>query len=567
MSAIFDKYCKNYNITDKKNEFRRLCALFKCKYMDEVEFQLTELGLTNSEPIVFDISERYKMYNVERYELDITKDSSCLNFIFTDIGIESFESLPSNVSPDSVVAELIVAITEHYKKTHKLPINDSIAIRCHGILLANIKVKKESSLAEMLRTHITLDKFKTVTTNCCLVMESLYNTNINEANKYLYLLGESSGIARTAPSNIFVYLFDKLDITNAEEIPASFKIKNLPLKDVKVNSPIIVTTNFNKVIEISGKVVIQAECPIWCDSEVTIKGSGTLVLESTSSHQPCIGPNTYDNKTRVPWSENPKEVKKITIDGVRVVCVNKAKNFAIGTYGKSYVPEVVLLNGGTLECPEMTGERRLKYSDAPRKSDSLRVDLDYYIMPRDTSWLNKYDNDYCYLYNKLIDVDPNAKSMEPNTPKEAIELALEIKSISPNLDTSCLYQANVTTELLSIYEKLIYLRMPYNVYSSVVDFERDKCAFIKSIIYGKVDDGIPYNLILRSVLRYIYRGDKTSDYEKKLMYSLIPEFRDFKNDADLYESNVRPLVENDFDLLRKLSKLLDLSNIKQLWDV
>lgn len=98
--------------------------------------------------------------------------------------------------------------------------------------------------------------------------------------------------------------------------------------------------------------------------EITIRSDcgASLVIES-ARQQPCIGPRTNTGLSYGRWSiANYPWLEKLILDNVHVVCDNKTPNFSIGTYGIEDVPEIVLLNGATIECPEVHGTRIMRRS-------------------------------------------------------------------------------------------------------------------------------------------------------------------------------------------------------------
>lgn len=63
-----------------------------------------------------------------------------------------------------------------------------------------------------------------------------------------------------------------------------------------------------------------------------------------------------------PGKEKP--LKKIIIDGAKVVHKLSVPNFSLGSYGESAMPEIDCRNGGSTECPENKGRRVMMQSGA-----------------------------------------------------------------------------------------------------------------------------------------------------------------------------------------------------------
>jgi len=126
---------------------------------------------------------------------------------------------------------------------------------------------------------------------------------------------------------------------------------------------------------------INAETPINTNvEELTIKSEigSTLVLKS-GDRQPCIGPETDTKLSSGGWCKTYRRwIKKIILDNVHVICDNAVSNFSIGMYGIEDVPEIVLLNGATIECPEVHGTRIMNViGESSLKSSA---DVEYYIV-------------------------------------------------------------------------------------------------------------------------------------------------------------------------------------------
>ena len=97
-------------------------------------------------------------------------------------------------------------------------------------------------------------------------------------------------------------------------------------------------------------------------SELIIRGNNTRLYLKGCDRQPCIGPRTNDNLSYGRWERSVCIFHKLILDNVHVVCEPFVKNFSIGTYGAEEVPEIVLLNGATIDCPEVKGTRVMTLS-------------------------------------------------------------------------------------------------------------------------------------------------------------------------------------------------------------
>lgn len=127
-------------------------------------------------------------------------------------------------------------------------------------------------------------------------------------------------------------------------------------------------------ITVTGDNSIEAEeCPLQASGTLTIAGTGTLTLVSNGGMQACIGTATHTGMSYGRWEPGrEKPLKKIVIDGVKVICKSQVPNFSLGSYGESTVPEIECKNGGSIECPEMKGKRVMIASGAEGLSGSTK---------------------------------------------------------------------------------------------------------------------------------------------------------------------------------------------------
>ena len=122
---------------------------------------------------------------------------------------------------------------------------------------------------------------------------------------------------------------------------------------------------FDGTLLVEGNNFIMSEdCPLQATGTLTIKGSGSLTIDCFGKMQPCIGTMTCTGLSFGRWEPGRGELDKIIIDGVKVVCHNGVRSFSLGSYGKSYVPVIECVNGGSISCPEVTGRRVMKKSGA-----------------------------------------------------------------------------------------------------------------------------------------------------------------------------------------------------------
>lgn len=203
-------------------------------------------------------------------------------------------------------------------------------------------------------------------------------------------------------------------------IPSQFKVTTDDTVLIKTFGrqliDVIQKTQYNAgtdgVIEVAGDSTIEYNgCAIRASGSLRICGAGTLRVISKSNTQPCIGSETNDSMSYGRWSPSSDEpLNSITIDGVHVICESAVPNFSLGVYGTIQLPEIHYLNGGTLECPETTGERLLIKSGAEDLYGSTkRSELAKYVI------LNKEKHANLEAYKKQY--YPTEEAFECDVPR------------------------------------------------------------------------------------------------------------------------------------------------------
>lgn len=205
------------------------------------------------------------------------------------------------------------------------------------------------------------------------------------SDKYLLLkqFKQSRFESSTESGYTYKLLIDPIiDFENLSEIPEGFELKSDICfnKNVKVYDTIVCSDD--AVIEVNSDVEISTELPIDITScnQLTIKGSGHLTL-IPGYQQPCIGSLTHTGMSYGRWSPGPKvKCKKIIIDGCTIECLTKVDCFSIGRYGTNESVEIELVNGGSIDCPEIYGERYVEYqAQPPSGSTKISESMQYAI--------------------------------------------------------------------------------------------------------------------------------------------------------------------------------------------
>lgn len=128
------------------------------------------------------------------------------------------------------------------------------------------------------------------------------------------------------------------------------------------------------VVEVIGdNSIVATGCPLQASGTLTIKGSGMLTLECSEGMQACIGTETHTGMSYCRWEPGRgPSLNKIIVDGVKVDCVSRVDNFALGSYGEVSTPRIECINGGSIECPEVTGFRVMERSGAEGLCGSMK---------------------------------------------------------------------------------------------------------------------------------------------------------------------------------------------------
>ena len=276
-------------------------------------------------------------------------------------------------------------------------------------------------------------------------------------------------------------------------------------------------------LSVKGKSSITADVPIITSSEVTIKGAigSILILQSIGEKQPCIGPVTCTGMTDGYWEKAGQCPSRIIIDGVEVICHSKVPNFTIGQYGSGEMPDVVLLNGGKLICPEMDKKRVVSHWAKPPFGSTVVCESMEYTVVGDgetpVSMLKDQELeilDKICMYNQIF-----YNTVTYATSKKSLEKALEVLTLVPNADVSLMLSGEYENVLSTLRTVAILKLNPYIVeLGNTAVFESYKCTTMcYDLFYGVGNNVNIYNLIY-----YINEKVVLTDYIIEVMYELIP---------------------------------------------
>lgn len=316
--------------------------------------------------------------------------------------------------------------------------------------------------------------------------------------------------------------------------------------DVRKN-PIIVSKISDKTIHVDGECSIVAPVPIICEDYVEIRGTqnATLRLVCTEDMQPCIGPKTHTGMSYGRWSPNGKAPTKIIIDGCKVICESKVRAFSLGCYGSSanIVPEIVLRNGGSIECPEVNGNRLIvRQAMAPAGSTKISESMVYAIATINQKIEDLYSEDKKRLIAEVENkVGRKIPTIGLTTSENALNIANRWLSIHPTLNPDFLLNGE-HENLMFIKKAMFILGMSAEMFETrEIMFETyQKIPYVIGKCLGSEVESLSdmYNVIY-----FISNNYAINEFTTELMYDMIPSyFYNFHHSSD-HESEVKDYLE------------------------
>lgn len=175
------------------------------------------------------------------------------------------------------------------------------------------------------------------------------------------VIGSDYSPVRTFHQNISIYVYDEGFVNDTSDTRL-FSITGCVLNTTE-SKPF---RAYGDVVELLSDCTIIAKggesaCITPVSPKLTIKGNGHKLTLVGTYRQPCIGPDTYNNLSYGRWSINNRmPFDSLVLDNVEVLCDSEVSNFAIGIYGCTEIPEITLINGASIECPELLGRRLVR---------------------------------------------------------------------------------------------------------------------------------------------------------------------------------------------------------------
>lgn len=303
--------------------------------------------------------------------------------------------------------------------------------------------------------------------------------------------------------------------------------------------PSVYLNEANNRLVIDGDTTIVGEIAVMAGAEeIVIVGNGTLTLKSTEPTQPCIGSKTYTGMSFDRWSPVPCMCKKIIIDGVRVVCESNTPCFSLGAYNYENYPEVECCNGGSLECPEMTGPRFLKYKAFPPEGSTKISEYAVYVIGKE----NLYDEAQLELIEELHKYQEDLQ-VSYKVPVKALEEAIKLLKMNPACDITALVNGECVQNNM-MARTICVLGMPSSAFtSSEMTFELTKLSFLRRTYKrAELEDA---DVIVRGIVHRIFGDDfsKLSDWDVEVIYEMIPSYCFNFDNSESHRHNVERFLD------------------------
>ena len=197
--------------------------------------------------------------------------------------------------------------------------------------------------------------------------------NILYADSRFVLASHVSGCIRLdSKYDVIVYVFED-DFSNDTMNADILKVRPETLSNCTLKKALDCSNKSELCIDGDVTIISEGDSPaVICNKNFIIKGSGTLKLVGKGMH-PALGLETHTGMSYGRWCpDGYNTFNELIIDGVQVTLESDVPNFTLGSYGISKIPKIKCINGGSLECPEMHGNRIMKQSGAEDLAGSTK---------------------------------------------------------------------------------------------------------------------------------------------------------------------------------------------------
>ncbi len=282
----------------------------------------------------------------------------------------------------------------------------------------------------------------------------------------------------------------------------------------------------------SASEIVEDIVPICVGREKVVKIVGdepdiTLTLIPTEKMQPCIGYETSTGLSYGRFEMSSGILEKIILDNIKVVCMPDKfnKNFALGTYGMEYVPSIELLNGASIECPEVTGKRMMR--DCITRYDGstkLTGYADYFIV-KDNQNLDDFFTEEQKLYIRTMrDFTNTYTDFDPTWPIDGLKALMHMTKLKV-VDDYKEWKTNNPTMLMTL-RSCVLLGMPSEMASPIeFKFENKKLSFlINKNVFGESCGEMSPNIATAILMRDTLVKNNYSCISYEICYEMIPSY-------------------------------------------
>lgn len=297
-----------------------------------------------------------------------------------------------------------------------------------------------------------------------------------------------------------------------------------------------------------------------CDIKTVYIGSydgqhHSLKLIATEAMQPCIGDWTNTGMSFGRWSPASHNIGKIIIDNVDVTCIphESNPNFSLGSYAYSDYPEVECLSNGTLDCPEMQGERiMIDESSCPPSSTKRSGHVEYRIKKEGMSDWDLMSEQQKELANELGKYSDALKaSITVEYPIRSLKHLLKLCELfGRGVEDSTPWKKSSDSTYLMTLRSAMILDLPAGMATRhEFVFELGKMERIFDRYYHEDcsrTEGFPSVTAMAAIIYfYIHKHPEMTELDKEVVYEMIPSYAyTFNHDATHYENALAFIDEN-----------------------
>lgn len=308
--------------------------------------------------------------------------------------------------------------------------------------------------------------------------------------------------------------------------------------------------------------ILEKDNPILtdCGIETVYIGSydgqhHSLKLISTDFMQPCIGDWTHTGMSFGRWSPATHDIGKIIVDNIDVECIphESNPNFSLGSYAYADYPEVECRNGGTLDCPEMHGERiMINESTCPPSSTKRSGYIDYRIKTDDMSNWDLMSDAQKWRANELGKYSDALKaSITYEYPARSLEHLLKLCELfGRGVEDPTPWKKSSDSTYLMTLRSAMLLGLPADMATRhEFEFEIGKIDKLLDRYYHEDcsrTEGFPTIVALAVIIYfYIHEHPEMMELDKEIVYEMIPSYAYTFNHVATHYANALAFMDEN----------------------